>query len=423
MFDLECRNRFIGAFALLLCSLLPSCSLASNSTLIQVHVLFRHGDRAPINFFPLDPNNSEDNWPNGWAQLTKEGLAQHQRLGRWFRARYGALVSAAWRPQELVATSTAVDRTLNSAAADLQGLYSPVPADRRHDAGLDWTPVPIRSTPQGQDQLLSVEDYCPAVRKEKERVLQLPEVKDMSVKAEPLFKLLSEKLGFEIKDLRHLGWAYDSFKIQRIHNLTLPDWVLPHLPAMKEYYKYGFRLIAYTDTLKTLVGGPLVSKILTDMEAKIANSSNSPNFFMYSAHDTTVAAHLQTLGLYNDLAPPYAACVIHELHNTSTGPVVRTFYRNDTVLPGGEAIPLQFEGCDEACPVERVRQLMSGYLPTDYPVQCGAASPFDRFNFPMLPAVAATAAVALLLLIFLTLVVKFCRGVNKTHDYSPLQSA
>ena len=58
------------------------------------------------------------------------------------------------------------------------------------------------------------------------------------------------------------------------------------------------------------------------MEKKAVDSSH-PNFIMYSAHDTTVAVNLQTLGLYNDLLPPYAATVIYELHNVDDQYVVK----------------------------------------------------------------------------------------------------
>ena len=83
-------------------------------------------------------------------------MLQHRQLGRWFRDQYGVLLSKTWNYTQLSATSTAVDRTLNSVAANLQGLYSGVPADRRFDGNLDWTPVPIRSSALGDDKVLKI---------------------------------------------------------------------------------------------------------------------------------------------------------------------------------------------------------------------------------------------------------------------------
>lgn len=42
--------------------------------------------------------------------------------------------------------------------------------------------------------------------------------------------------------------------------------------------------------------------------------------FMYSGHDTTVASLLNSLGMYNDIPPPYACAVMLELYrNISSG--------------------------------------------------------------------------------------------------------
>ena len=47
---------------------------------------------------------------------------------------------------------------------------------------------------------------------------------------------------------------------------------------------------------------------------KTKSPGSHPNFYMYSAHDSTVAANLETVGLWNYIAPPYASTVIYELH-------------------------------------------------------------------------------------------------------------
>ncbi|CAF5155116.1 unnamed protein product, partial [Rotaria magnacalcarata] len=43
--------------------------------LIAGHVLFRHGDRTPITTYPTDPTKETD-WPNGFGQLTNNGIEQ-----------------------------------------------------------------------------------------------------------------------------------------------------------------------------------------------------------------------------------------------------------------------------------------------------------------------------------------------------------
>lgn len=60
--------------------------------------------------------------------------------------------------------------------------------------------------------------------------------------------------------------------------------------------------------------GPLLKKILRDMSDK-AHYNSSTNMYMYSGHDVTIAANMQTLGVYNNKEPPYASAIIYELHN------------------------------------------------------------------------------------------------------------
>uniref|UniRef100_A0A1I7XA99 GDP-fucose protein O-fucosyltransferase 2 n=1 Tax=Heterorhabditis bacteriophora TaxID=37862 RepID=A0A1I7XA99_HETBA len=53
----------------------------------MVQVLFRHGDRAPSNTYPLDPHKVEI-WPRGLSQLTDLGYSQAQELGEYLHYRY-----------------------------------------------------------------------------------------------------------------------------------------------------------------------------------------------------------------------------------------------------------------------------------------------------------------------------------------------
>lgn len=49
-------------------------------------------------------------------------------------------------------------------------------------------------------------------------------------------------------------------------------------------------------------------------------------------HDTTVASLLSVLDIFNGISPPYAAMVMIELHqNTSGDYLVKIFYKNSTV--------------------------------------------------------------------------------------------
>ena len=70
------------------------------------------------------------------------------------------------------------------------------------------------------------------------------------------------------------------------------------------------------------ISGPLIQKILGDMEARLneirQNETGRHQMMMYSAHDVTIAANLQVLEMYSNIHPPYASAVIYELHVDDT---------------------------------------------------------------------------------------------------------
>lgn len=54
------------------------------------------------------------------------------------------------------------------------------------------------------------------------------------------------------------------------------------------------------------------------MIKKATNDLGNRVFHIYSGHDTTVAVLLDTLGVFNQLAPPYSATVLLELREKNS---------------------------------------------------------------------------------------------------------
>ncbi|CAL4067496.1 unnamed protein product, partial [Meganyctiphanes norvegica] len=182
------------------------------STLELVHVLYRHGDRAPIELFPTDPNQ-EHNWPEGLGQLTKRGKKMQYKLGQWLRERYDSVISDHYIPEEVYARSTDVDRTLMSVQCNLAGFY--LPNDEwKFKKDLPWVPTPIHTAPIEYDMLLNVEKTCPRVDIEIEKQNELPEVKNLTEESKDLFEFLTEKSGKNISDILHVDYLYDTLYIE-----------------------------------------------------------------------------------------------------------------------------------------------------------------------------------------------------------------
>lgn len=136
-------------------------SLANETnTLRFVTVLYRHGDRSPIKAYPTDPYQ-ESAWPQGFGQLSQEGMRQHFELGRFLRKRYTGFLSEDYERHEIYIRSTDIDRTLMSAEVNLAGLFPPN-GSQIFNPDLKWQPIPIHTVPEDEERLLAFPvENCP----------------------------------------------------------------------------------------------------------------------------------------------------------------------------------------------------------------------------------------------------------------------
>ena len=89
-----------------------------------------------------------------------------------------------------------------------------------------------------------------------------------------------------------------------------------------------------------LFGGPFVKEMLEHWTFLIENETKVVNhilekkaklLYVYSGHDTSIATILNSLEVFNGLAPPYASAVLFELFKREEGKhFVRIAYKNDT---------------------------------------------------------------------------------------------
>ncbi|KAK2100484.1 mitochondrial acyl carrier protein [Saguinus oedipus] len=116
-----------------------------------VTLLYRHGDRSPVKTYPKDPYQEEE-WPQGFGQLTKEGMLQHWELGQALRQRYHGFLNTSYHRQEVYVRSTDFDRTLMSAEANLAGLFPPN-GMQRFNPNISWQPIPVHTVPVAEDRV------------------------------------------------------------------------------------------------------------------------------------------------------------------------------------------------------------------------------------------------------------------------------
>jgi len=381
-----------------------------------VSLVYRHGERTPINPYPNDPYKDRSFWPAGFGQLTDKGKERHFELGQWLRERYSDFLPEQYVWDDIEVRSTDVDRTLMSAQSNLAGLYPPI--HKRFNPSIAWQPIPVHTLPQELDALLSSHAKCPRFEQLQDELLNSDLFKDIYKENSDLFQYISHHAGQNITDVVGLDYVYDTLFIENNWNRTLPEWT-KNIPGgsfpggrFKALRDFSFTIDTFTPELKRLKGGPFIKKVLEDSDKVMTGKMDPPGrkMFMYSAHDTTVAPILHTLGVFDPpIAPNYAACILMDLIERNSQYYIKISYYNETTRGPYE---LSVPGCDHLCPIEKFRDLMKDYIPADWKAECGFAVPNeleDRVTF-----VAALASSMMALVVLVSLCVLLCQ--KKKHD-------
>uniref|UniRef100_A0A8D1CUS1 acid phosphatase n=1 Tax=Sus scrofa TaxID=9823 RepID=A0A8D1CUS1_PIG len=221
------RGHPAGPLLLLLLLLLRQA--LTEGPLVFVAVVFRHGDRAPLASYPTDPHkeNIATLWPRGLGQLTREGVHQQLELGRFLRSRYESFLSPQYRREEVYIRSTDFDRTLESAQANLAGLF-PEASPGRSEA--TWQPIPVHTVPVTEDKLLRFPTRsCPRYRELLREATEAAEYKAALEGWTDFLTRLENFTGLSLvgEPLRKAWKVLDTLICQQAHGLPLPSWASP----------------------------------------------------------------------------------------------------------------------------------------------------------------------------------------------------
>ncbi|XP_043281276.1 lysosomal acid phosphatase-like [Venturia canescens] len=381
---------------------------------IFANVLFRHGDRTPVDPYPNDPYNDESLWPVPFGQLTTLGQHEHLLLGRWLRNRYENLLSDTYSLHDVYVMSTDFDRTLMSAEANLAGLYPPH-GKQIWDSDIKWMPIPVHTVPLTQDHLLAGKKYCPRYDHEMNKVLQSPEMKRIQKENSQLFDYISKKSGRKIDGLQNLEYLYNTLWIESRYNKTLPPWTQSVYPEkMEPLARFSFRLQAYNKILQRLKSGPLLGEIIEHMKEKSKNAMvPDRKVWMYSAHDDTIANFLMTLNIFDTHCPPYAAAVLLELREDPKGKhVVTVFYKNTTDEPKLLTIP----GCLAACPLQDFIKLTKSVVPENWEKECLMDASMYGYNVSNSAIIAILSWSVLFLVVLILLIFGFIYSQHRREN-------
>ncbi|KAK0175213.1 hypothetical protein PV327_008980 [Microctonus hyperodae] len=411
-------NLYFAFITIILQTLLFNNSSALNAddlgTVIFTNILFRHGDRTPVEPYPNDPHKNESEWPVPFGQLTPIGMHQHLILGRWLRSRYRHLISDEYSLHDIYVKSTDVDRTLMSAEANLAGIYPPK-GNQIWDS-IKWMPIPVHTTLENEDNLLAGKKSCPRYNYELKKLLNSSTFQKINRQNAQLFEYLSKNVGKKINSLQELEFIYNILWIENLYNKTLPEWTKSVYPERMVPLVYlSFTTSAYNKILQRLKIGLLLGEMVRHMILK-SEDFLQPNrkIYMYSAHDETVANFLMALNLFEPHCPPYAATVLIELRlNLQNQHIVTVSYKNSSDEPTLLTLP----GCNIACPLEEFIGLTKDIIPDDWEKECQMDLDDNNLNMNIsVIMMILTSAMLMLIVVVFLIIIFVCWHYKRNYN-------
>ncbi|KFD53473.1 hypothetical protein M513_05579 [Trichuris suis] len=232
-----------------------------------VHVIWRHGARAPLQLFPHDSLSKASKWPNGLGELTSEGMRQQLLLGKLLRERYKGFISN-YTAKSVYVRSTDTNRTIVSALVNLHGMFPSKGIDA--PLNVSWQPIPVHTVPRRFDKILEVTySYCPYPDSIffNEVMTSEPVKKIMEENAE-LFNFLRNQTGLTIPTFTDIYDVYDPLNCERFHykESSAPHWVSEELFRKIESLFKISTLYYYSHPIIRRFRGGKCSKYITCQE-------------------------------------------------------------------------------------------------------------------------------------------------------------
>lgn len=325
---------------------------------------FRHGARAPLSITP----SGRDMFGNYWdvpGELTNVGIRMQYILGLHKRERYRDFLPKEYDPKEIYVASTDVNRTIQSAFSQLQGMYPPSTGKNLTQEQLKLAVPPLKNNSLLKEEIKNLERFsvikginlipvhsycfftyqlsmhlpqnCPHMIKIKER--NLKENKVILETTRRFNKTYGEKMlkYFNIKDKDYFANMKNLIKFADEY---LSDYTDQR--DLSKFEKGGFNLTEIYEQSKILaeVGikdyiygdernevalmdlSNYMKELLYFMTIKVndtinnvtefdANDFSRPRFVMLSGHDTSIAAmelfFQEAFNLKEYIHPIYAA--------------------------------------------------------------------------------------------------------------------
>ncbi|CEF60751.1 Histidine phosphatase superfamily, clade-2-containing protein [Strongyloides ratti] len=330
---------------------LPLAYCSDNATLIFIQGIWRHGDRSPTEKYPGSLND-ENEWPQGWGQLSPLGMKEHVLLGKKIKNRYYdqlKFVNKKYYSHDIYVRSTDVNRTIISAISNFIGFYKNS-VDKNDVPNIpDWPssyiPIPVHTINDDIDIIANPDSQCPRRYVLYDLLKETPEYKNLTQKCDKILKYLSTNTNTTIT-LENLWIVRDGIFIEKTNNKKLPKWLndsifseIEECDDTMDDLENGYNIAPYKNLdigleISKLRGGAMLNEIVNRMEVKKKCNEKDKSvegnyvcnlkYYVYSAHDTTVASFLTVLGkgVKSQLVP-------YGLPHYSAATFIELWYDND----------------------------------------------------------------------------------------------
>lgn len=350
-----------------------------DSTLLQVAVVSRHGDRSPLASLPHereergvewtcdirelirivgvggvveegDVTGEFDSGPAGafsarvWngnctvGELTLRGAEQCAAMGRGLRRVYVdklRLIPGLYSPALVYVRTTDLWRTQQSATSMMLGLYPP--------STRSGQPVVLHMAPWPVDPLIPNTAACPRAGQLQALARKDPEWVDRMSKLQPTLNKANDiagTRGTSWDDKTTVGKWHDTLRARTCHGLPLPckgATCITEAEA-RAVFEQGdwecYRLFSGNESA-TLHAGTWLSYIGSVMDKRARTGEGYP-YMHFSAHDSTLSMTLAALGVTPKEFPPYASTLRFELWRKPSGEIaVHVIWNNVVVRPSG----------------------------------------------------------------------------------------
>lgn len=352
------------------------------STLRQVLLVHRHGDRTPIKMYHKDPLSNEPFWKfHGLGQLTNRGKERIHLLGNLMRQRYRKFIKGSVSRSMILSRSSGSVRCIESAQIFLSAFLS-LNVPNSPDAGAliwysgceelgeVWQPASIQTMSKSIDGMLA-EGQCQELEDEYRKINGSRPAQVIYRGFKQYAEIVQEVLGYEIDIFYKWFWASGDTAIERSY---FYDKVDPRILAIYDRLQEAGRLAwcAYQSTVKSrrLRSGLLINDMIDHMKKSRQQDQlgkETKKFIHYSTHDINVFSLLGVLGNVNrfPFSPDFGASVIAELHEDGYGEwFIKFFYMPQ--VPS-KLYPIHIEACEydhpkKLCTLDRLEAVMQPYI-------------------------------------------------------------